>query len=168
MSKANPEDYIQIDTENLPITGLRQTDSVGVFICPICLKRWYIGGTLLELFRDLEQQMGVDGVYPRHKDCNTIMIIYRLPDGLPPPVGVDDLERIVFRTKIAPGHWENANAKDATDAQFEAWISLKLDIGGEPGVWLPEERAGVCDIVLQRGELAMLAKNIIKKDEEKQ
>lgn len=77
------------------------------------------------------------------------------------PVTIDDLERIFIRAQDVNGHWGNINLKEATDAQFEAWITTRINIISDPNdPWTPEARVNALRIVQQHQTLYMLKKDV--------
>ncbi len=74
-------------------------------------------------------------------------------------ITLDDLERIYFRAQDTAGRWKSVNAKEATDAQFEAWITTRINVLSEPGdPWTPEARVNILKIVQSQQTLYMLKK----------
>ncbi len=153
-------------------TMTRQRDSVAVGVCPSCMTRCYINAgffDVLEFIKGMTIEWStVNHAWMRHTRCNTIMNIVRLPKDIEEPLTVDDLSRIYFRTQDTEGRWGNVNASQATDAQFGTWIASRLAITGEDSnasPWLPEERADVCDVLVQRKELVLLKKGVVLDDE---
>jgi hypothetical protein len=76
-------------------------------------------------------------------------------------VTIDDLERIYFRAQDEAGKWKSVNAREATDAQFEAWITTRINIFSDPDdPWTPEARVNVLRIVQEQQVIYMLKKDV--------
>ena len=75
------------------------------------------------------------------------------------PITEEDLDRIFFRAQDEQGKWGAVSAKEATDAQFEAWITTLINVYSYPGdPWTPEARVNILRIVQQSQTLYMLKK----------
>lgn len=148
--------FLTMEAEGLPITGMRQLDSTGVFGCPGCLKTWYVGDKLMKTLNDMASKGLIDAVHPRCKACDELLEIKQLPAGLPPPLTVESLKRIYFRAEDETGNGIDVNAYEATDQQFEQWITTRLSIVGEPDVWPLDERVAVCDTLWMAGMVRMI------------
>lgn len=78
----------------------------------------------------------------------------------PETLTAEDLDRVFFRAQDTEGHWKTVSAKDATDAQFEAWITTRINVHSDPGdPWTPEARVNILNIVQKQQTLYMLKKD---------
>lgn len=139
-------------------TPTRQRDSVAVAICPVCQVRRYANQELLRMLMLIKsiktERIRVNDAWLRHKPCNAVMSIVRLPKDIGSPVTADDLVFVTFEVQGV-----STNAREATDAQFNAWITSRMAITGEDNApWPLAERADACDVLVQRRELVVQRK----------
>jgi hypothetical protein len=61
-----------------------------------------------------------------------------------------DLKRALFIVYGLP-----LNARDATDAQFDAWVREQMKMTWLARQWTVEERVRFCDLLRQHGDLKL-------------
>lgn len=77
----------------------------------------------------------------------------------PTHITTTDLDLVFFRAQDSDGRWITISAKNATSAQFDTWIKTRIEIQGPDLPWGYEERADICDLLYQDGELVILRRD---------
>lgn len=121
----------------------RQPSSRALLTCSRCGAVRYVGQEFLDLMTSLEAQQGpglqIEAVLPRHKPCNAIMHVQRLPPEQTPRDTPSPAQAGPQQEEQAPGEGEGARIPTRER------LARDLERAGAPPYMIAKARAGAYD-----------------------
>jgi hypothetical protein len=125
-------------------TLYRQRDSAAVIMCPRCtVSNW--------ADKEAWEKLQAHKAWAVCPKCGVVCVCAEVPADLPDPITVNDLDRVVISNGLT--------ASQATHKQFDAWARTFIELAkNDNGHWTPEQRAGLCDLLLLQEKITVLPK----------